>query len=65
MAANRGRSFCRRIFMGDSRNWFVNAAKVDTTRQDDGTKRMFARFEGSVELYDAAEAKLALEDPAK
>ncbi|WP_162024994.1 MULTISPECIES: type II secretion system protein [unclassified Lentimonas] len=53
-----------RIFMGDSTNWFVNTKKVATNRHEDNTKGMFVRFDGSVELLDADQATLALEDPA-
>jgi len=54
-----------RIFMGDSTNWFVNTQKVVTNRHEGNTKGMFVRFDDSVELLDADQAKLALEDPAK
>ena len=54
-----------RIFMGDSTNWFVNTQKVATNRHEDNTKGMFVRFDGSIELLDAEEARLGLEDPAK
>jgi prepilin-type N-terminal cleavage/methylation domain-containing protein len=55
----------RRIFIGDSLNWFINEKKAATDRQESGTKGMFTLFDGSVVLFDAEEAVLSITDPAK
>ncbi len=55
----------KRIFLGDSTNWFINAQKVDTTRHEGGTTGMFVRFDGSVTYLTQEEAVLAVSDPAK
>lgn len=55
----------KRIFIGDSTNWFLNANTIDSTRHEDGAKGMFVRFDGSVAKLTEAEATLAIEDPFK
>lgn len=55
----------KRIFLGDSTNWFINDKRIDTTRHSDGTTGMFVRFDGSIVMLTDAEALLAVTDPAK
>jgi len=63
----------RRILMGDSSNWFLNEAKMDTTRHEEEDKSndngdyiekgMFLFFDGTVKLLEKADAVKGLTDP--
>jgi prepilin-type N-terminal cleavage/methylation domain-containing protein len=55
----------KRVFVGDSTDWFINSKMVDATRHDEGTTGMFVRFDGSIVMLTEAEAILAVTDPAK
>ena len=55
----------KRIFIGDSHNWFLNANVIDATRHQDGTKGIFVRFDGSAEMLTVKEASLAITHPSK
>jgi prepilin-type N-terminal cleavage/methylation domain-containing protein len=54
-----------RILLGDSIQWFLNTAVVDTTRHDEGSTGIFVRFDGSIARYTAEEAALGIMDPTQ
>ena len=55
----------RRIFAGDSPNWFINHQQLAADRHEDGQRGMFVRFDGSVVMLTQEEATLAVTDPSK
>lgn len=54
----------RRVFMGDSRNWFINNKQFSTNRHENGTMGMFVMFDGSVTRLTNEEAGIAITDPS-
>jgi len=54
-----------RIFLGDSRGWFLGSNNFDASRHDEGRTGMFVRFDGSVTYYTEVEAGLAITDPGE
>lgn len=55
----------KRIFIGDSNNWFLNPNVIDATRHEEGTNGVFVRFDGSAQMLREAHAALAISDPSK